>query len=145
MYHYTIGDTINLYERNYVQLMAVMPQMRKLDSSVVLLVGQFGRLCLDVLESSPYTSVVMLTYQLGSGDRWVKDPQITVRMYHDAKVAEVIAYQQHQYMRPWYHDMGETRAVSPEKRQVNLFLSEWLSHCLREGYQLVATQGANNN
>lgn len=145
MYHYTIGDTINLYERNYLQLMTVMPQVRKLERGVVLQVGQLGKLKLDVLEHSPFTSVVTLTYQLGQMDRWVKDPHITVRMYHDAKVAEVVAYQQHYYMRPWYHDMGEKRKASPEKRQVNLFLSEWLSHCLREGFHLVATQGVDNS
>ena len=75
---------------------------------------------LEVLESHPYTSTVRLT-QKPRFMQWLQEPTMIVRLYHDAAAAEVIAYQDRRGFQ------------SEEKLQLNLFLGEWLNHCLQVG------------
>ncbi len=56
-----------------------------------------------------------------------------VRIYHDASTAEVISRQGHRNVQARYPIFNPKMYHADEKKQVNLFLGEWLSLCLREG------------
>ena len=60
-------------------------------------------------------------------------PCLTVRMYHDAKVAEVLAWEGHRRLRPRYEYPNRSMYQSDEKLQINQFLGECLSLCLNKG------------
>ena len=60
-------------------------------------------------------------------------PQLTVRVYHDAQLAEVVEFAPFRRAQPRY-DYPNPRMHQPnEKSQWNHFLGEWLSHCLQHG------------
>jgi len=60
-------------------------------------------------------------------------PEMMVRVYHDAKTAEVTSYQNHRYFKAIYSVPNQFMYQSDEKEQLNLFLAEWLNLCIDEG------------
>ncbi len=60
-------------------------------------------------------------------------PRMTVRLYHDAKVAEVCASEQISQVRAKYDYPNQRMMQKDEKFQLNQFLGEWLTFCLRHG------------
>lgn len=136
--HYTVGDTISLYERNYELLLQLVPRLDQLSGSVELRVGDERTLRIAVTERSVYSSGIDLTYHVGAPEGWLTDVHLAVRLYHDAQVAEVMGYQHQIYRRPWYGGQDIPGRKPCEKRQINLFLNECLNHCRRKGCHVVA-------
>jgi uncharacterized protein len=88
---------------------------------------------LRVLERSPYTTTLELSRtSVGVTSEWLAMPKLTLRMYHDAKLAEVLAWEGHKRLRPRYDYPNQSMYHSDEKYQLNRFLGEWLSLCLEQ-------------
>lgn len=88
----------------------------------------------EVIERSRYTTTLVLSMQCPQTSQWLLMPRLTVRLYHDACLAEVLAWEGHKRLRPRYHYPNPSMYQCDEKLQVNQFLAEWLSVCLAEGY-----------
>lgn len=138
MYAYTVGDTVELYERNYAKLLELMPLLRQPELKCALAVNEGHTLRIELLERGPYSVLLHLRYGVNDTSPWLRDLEMQVRLYHDARVAEVVAYQQHQHFRARYEFPNRAMLGQREKRQVNVFLGEWLSHCLEAGFCLTA-------
>ncbi len=91
-----------------------------------------NRVSLRVLEQAPYTSTVEVKQQHASHP-YESDRVLRVRMYHDARMAEVVAWNKHWNTRSRYHYPNEQMYHRDEKLQLNRFLGEWLAHCLAQG------------
>ncbi|MBB5211113.1 DUF1249 domain-containing protein [Microbulbifer hydrolyticus] len=125
-------------DANYLRLCKLMPELASNQSWSYQMPD--GTLEVAVLERSRYTTEVCLhASPLKSGDRgnkWLMPPPITVRLYHDARMAEVVAVDgqgpvggdglNFSYPNPAMHN-------EDERQQVNRYLSEWLAHCLANG------------
>ena len=61
------------------------------------------------------------------------DSELAVRMYHDAQLAEVFAYNGHRHLRARYEYPNKTMYQQDEKAQSNRFLTELLSVCGTQG------------
>jgi len=92
-----------------------------------------GRVRIQVLQVAKFT-VTLLLEQIHNAGRWLNNPQLTVRVYHDASMAEVIScYRDHQIAA--VNDYPNRFMHHPdEKVQVNSFLADWLDYCLRFGH-----------
>lgn len=92
---------------------------------------------IEVIESFKYTSTIRIANlsqpSTINTDSYYQAPEMLIRMYHDAKTAEVISYQQARYFKSKYPLPNKTMYQADEKEQINFFLSEWLSFCLKEG------------
>jgi uncharacterized protein len=89
---------------------------------------------LRILERSPYTTTLHLSQASVTGEsRWLHMPRLTVRMYHDAKLAEVLAWEGHKRLRPRYEYPNQAMYHADEKLQINQFLGEWLKTSLAYG------------
>ena len=97
--------------------------------------GRERTLAFRVTERCPYTTTVSVRFQPGEED-WhamLPAPHLTVRLYHDARTAEVTAYQGKDRFRGRYeYPNGEGRHPD-EKAQLNRFLGEYLALCLAQG------------
>ena len=88
-----------------------------------------------VQELSPYTSTFILTYVFDSGNGSIMDPDLQVRVYHDAGMAEVLAcsrWHKHEVLAAikseLYVNMGD-------RWLRNIMLNKWIDYCLTLGYQ----------
>ncbi len=91
---------------------------------------------IHIIERSPYTTTLQLTQmaKYAVDSVWLQMPCLTVRMYHDAELAEVLAWEGHKRLRPRYEYPNQSMYQCDEKLQVNQFLGEWLSLCLSQGH-----------
>jgi len=88
-----------------------------------------------ILERSPYTTTLQLSQTtIADSSNWLRMPRLTVRMYHDAKLAEVLAWEGHKRLRPRYEYPNQAMYHADEKLQINQFLGELLTRCLHEGH-----------
>lgn len=92
---------------------------------------------LKIIERSPYTTTLELSRKaVGTSSGWLAMPRLTLRMYHDAKLAEVLTWEGHKRLRPRYDYPNQAMYQSDEKYQLNRFLGEWLTLCLEQGQAL---------
>jgi uncharacterized protein YqiB (DUF1249 family) len=102
---------------------------------------------IEVIESFKYTSTIRIanlsSQSATQADSYYQPPEILIRMYHDAKTAEVISYQQARYFKAKYPLPNKSMYQADEKEQVNFFLSEWLSFCQKEGLCSFTTLAEN--
>ena len=91
------------------------------------------RVRLEVLERFKYTMTMAVT-QRGGESEWLSGPTVTVRLYHDARMAEVVDFRRLKQLRSVYEYPNTNMYQVDEKAQLNEFLSEWLSSCLAHGY-----------
>ena len=124
-------------EANYARLMRLLPNMREHTESrrVALSQGEhlLGVLALDVLESCPYTTTLCVRQEHSLP--WLPVPQLEVRVYHDARMAEVVSAENARRLHILYPYPNAAMHQPDEKSQLNLFLGEWLSHCLACGHE----------
>ncbi|WP_299944241.1 DUF1249 domain-containing protein [uncultured Microbulbifer sp.] len=119
-------------DANYLRLIRLLPGLPER----VLWRYQLpaGTLILSIAAHSRYTTEVSLGAEVSPGAcRWLESPDLTVRLYHDARMAEVITAN-------GCGPLGGkgTDAIYPnprmqradERPQTNRFLAEWLDYCL---------------
>jgi uncharacterized protein YqiB (DUF1249 family) len=100
---------------------------------------------LEVIEQTKYTSVVSIetiasNVKIGENANSLT-PQIKVRMYHDAQMAEVLASRQIRFFKSSYDYPNRLMQQPDEKHQINKYLSQWLKHCCVDGRVLPQNQG----
>ncbi len=129
-------------EANYARLSKLMPMLEKAlgDGDTVCFGLRLGEVSLKVLERAPYTTTLEVMHRQDHCE-WSTAPHLKVRMYHDAAMAEVVACEGHRHLKPrlpYPHPKGYH---VDEKAQWNVFLGEWLSHCLEQGFALAPQVG----
>jgi len=91
-----------------------------------------GEMLIKIIERAPYTTTLVITQQEPSNS-WAKAPALTICMYHDVNMAEVVAWENHRRLRPRYEYPNPDMYHSDEKAQLNQFLREWLTLCQCHG------------
>lgn len=132
---------MSLYESNYLRLRALVGDVRAHRQTLVSTVAGDCPLHLEVLEHTPYTSAVRLTYRFDEPQGSVCDPDLELRVYHDARLAEASACGQ--WVR--HRSLDQVRAGVPaqlgERWLRNMLLNKWLDYCLERGHGFAVTAG----
>ncbi|WP_339640669.1 DUF1249 domain-containing protein [uncultured Porticoccus sp.] len=126
-------------DANYLRLMKLFPDMANGgERRVGLRHDSEHVLRLIAREQTAYTTLLELSQGARDGGRdgWFKLPILMLRLYHDARVAEVLSWEGVRQIRPRYDYPNRQMYHQDEKAQWNRFLGEWLSHCLKYGYHL---------
>jgi len=118
-------------EANYLRIMKLLPDMEG---------GAPVEMRIEVTERCKYTTMLEIS-QLKATCQWSSAPCFALRVYHDAKMAEVIAFDRHHRLLPYYEYPNKDMYQSDEKAQLNLYLGEWLSHCLLYGHETDSSAG----
>ncbi|NNF51852.1 MAG: DUF1249 domain-containing protein [Gammaproteobacteria bacterium] len=121
-----------LYESNYVRFRWLFPDLQSLRHSGTRMVSASAKdfpLYLEVLEAARYTTTLRLTYFLDSEGGVVADPDLRLRIYHDAGQVEAMSFaatHQHQVLQRMAGSCGEQL----ERRwRRNMMLNKWLEYC----------------
>jgi uncharacterized protein len=132
------GDFISLmtlYESNHLQLRQLVPRLASMQGANMSSVQGESPLLLTLLERGPYTTTFSLTYLFESAGSAVRDPDLTVRIYHDAAMAEALACAR------WHHHdvlsaiRGDLHVQLGDRWLRNMMLNKWLDYCLMRGHQ----------
>ena len=125
---------MELYELNYIQLRQLLPDLDALQDHSISVVKGALTLYLQITERSKYTTTLHLTYLFDQDDETVAAPDILIRLYHDAQVAEVISRGAGRGQRNTAYDRFRHRYTVEAKWHVNRFLHKWLGYCLNHGH-----------
>lgn len=123
-----------LYESNYRRLQRLLPELDVPFERAESRVPGDRDLRLRVLERCRYTITLHLTYRFELADGWRDDPDLSVRVYRDAHLAEAIRCDAHSRYAALAGIELEEGEVVRAQWQRNLFLNKWLAFCLRQGH-----------
>jgi uncharacterized protein YqiB (DUF1249 family) len=127
---------MTLYESNFIRLGWLAGDLRTLSGEHASRPSADCELRLAVLERGPYTTMLQLTYAFAADDRTLDAPDLAVRIYHDARVAEA-------------HAVGavparERRPVDGDALEArwsrNVMLNKWLEYCVERGHRFGSRQ-----
>jgi uncharacterized protein len=125
---------MTLYESNFVRLSWLVDDLRAIGENRVSRTAADCDLHLTPMELSRYTSVFRLTYVFDGSGSEVRDPDLEVCVYHDARLAEVrsfAGFRRHPQL---------AKLQSGLKRELdqrwtrNMMLNKWLEYCAERGH-----------
>lgn len=129
-YHVDLSELMRVYETNYAKLNALIPSNASV-GEVRCYQAANMTYQIRVCEVTKYTTLVDICQ---SDDVPVFPlPTMSVRLYHDARVAEVSACEHLKRVNARYEYPNDKMVQQDEKAQLNRFLGDWLSFCLRHG------------
>lgn len=123
-------------DANYARLHQIFPNLRDNDRLTLSLAlpGLTTEVEFLVKERGPYTTLLHIA--AASQEHWLDRavaPDFTVRIYHDARSAEVVAFQHQNRFHGKYEYPNRGMRQRDEKAQINRYLSEFLTVCLSHG------------
>lgn len=127
-------------EVNYRRLWQVFPAMANQSRRCLSLASAPDReVVIRVCERTPFTTLLAIEESHCSvsrvlTQRWCQAPVLQVRMYHDAKLAEVVSCDRIRSVAAKNPYPNQTMLQPDEKAQWNSFLEDWLMMCLEHGY-----------
>jgi uncharacterized protein len=136
----SVGAMLDLCEENFQLLALIAPGLRAMRGSHRSHPPGQLDLHLDVLEQAAYTTTVRLTYWFDEHHGRAPDPDVTLRVYHDARQLEVLDLRQQ--VLP-VGRLFESPALA-RKWKASVFLSKWLWYCLRNGHRFEAGARADD-
>jgi uncharacterized protein YqiB (DUF1249 family) len=126
-------------EVNYGRLLKLLPDCDTEDLQYQFKVNASLLYTIKIIECSRYTSTLEMSQKKQMGYEFLR-PVVQVRLYHDAKMAEVISAQNIGSLKPSYQYPNTKMYQKNEKEMVNLFLAEWLQFCLTQSSQLYSSE-----
>lgn len=126
---------MSLYESNYIRFGWLAGDVTELAGAYRSVVAGDCDLLLTVVGRSPYTTTLHLTYLLRDEPGDVAYPDMGVRLYHDARLAEAQEWAQ-------THAHAGLRSLrSRMERELdqrwarNVMLNKWLEYCVERGHR----------
>lgn len=133
-YRPSLPDLMGLCAANYMLLLKLMADKEVVGEVREFTLAEQSQYQLVVKEVTKYTSLVEFSEQSTSASsHHIARPTMVIRLYHDAKMAEVISSQSVRQIKPRYDYPNDAMHHPDEKLQINLFLKEWLQLCLSLG------------
>ena len=122
---------MTLYESNYIRLGWLAGDLRALAGQHCSSPDTDCALRLTVLDRGPYTTMLKLTYLLGADGGTLNTPDLAIRIYHDARVAEA-----HAFGPGSRADAADAVGGDLGARWArNMMLNKWLEYCVDRGHR----------
>ena len=129
---------MSLYESSYLRLRALCGEPALLGGERISRVEGDCDLALTVIEQTPYTTALNLSYLLpdaAADSGYIRFPDLEIRVYSDARLAEArrcAAEPRHPVLR----NLGAALNSELDRRWVmNVMLNKWLEYCLERGHR----------
>ncbi|MBL8259120.1 MAG: DUF1249 domain-containing protein [Candidatus Competibacteraceae bacterium] len=138
----TFPALMDLYECNYINIRRLIPVMPKKPAALVSQIPDGLALHFRLLERFRYTSEMHLTYWFDDGDTGFAEPDLRIRVYHDARMAEVLNGQLRHlpaFDAESLHGQAPNGVSLYQRWKINRFLFKWLNYCLRQGHRFQQT------
>ena len=126
------GSLMDLYENNYLRFKKLVPDVHALQQHTYSRINGCMGLHLSVIERSRYTTTLRMTYHFTEDSKLHAEPDLKVRVYHDACLVEVIAGHLKHGRQKLDHLPADAKLY---KWRLNRFLYKWLGFCLHQGHK----------
>jgi len=123
----SFAGLMELYEHNYIRLRNMAPDLNVADE-MISTVPRHQDLFLSITERCKYTTMLRLTYQFEEDGQPLFEPDLHLKVYHDARVVEVQQFHSRTRGPLYIADMIE------QKWMMNRFLYKWLGYCQLQGH-----------
>ena len=123
----SFAGLMELYEQNYIRLRNIAPDLCVADE-MISTVPEHEDLYLSITQRCKYTTMLRMTYRFEEDGQPLFEPDLHLKMYHDARVVEVQQFQSRSHG-PLY-----LTKVIEQKWMMNRFLYKWLGYCLFQGH-----------
>jgi len=123
----SFAGLMELYEQNYMRLRNIAPDLKVADE-MISSVPDHQDLYLSITRRCRYTTMLRMTYQFEAGGELLFEPDLHLKVYHDARVVEVQQLQSRSHGPLFLADLIE------QKWMMNRFLYKWLGYCLYQGH-----------
>jgi uncharacterized protein YqiB (DUF1249 family) len=131
----SFGALMSLYESNYIRLGWLLPEPCSIDAALVSAPPDDLPLHMLLVERSRYTTTVRLTYYFDECGERVADPDLLVRIYHDALMAEAMACTRHHRHAALKEFDTRPGAELSRRWTRNIMLNKWLEYCVDKGHR----------
>lgn len=133
----TFTGLMTLYESNYIKLHNLTTAFDWPGNVVTSTSPEDSDLHATIMRREPYTTTLRLTYWFDEAEGvTVADPDLTLRIYHDARLAEAVNGRE----RHCHHKLRELAASSgaelDRRWRVNMMLNKWLDYLFDVGHRL---------
>jgi len=126
---------MTLYESNYIRLRALLGDARALRGESVSRAPGDLDLHVHAIEHCRYTTILRMTYLFTEPEGAVAEPDLEVRVYHDARLAEACASAA-KLRHPGLSGLRESLPTGLGERWLrNMFLNKWLDYCTERGHR----------
>ena len=123
----SFSGLMDLYEHNYMRLRKIVPDLSVADQMISSVPGH-ADLYLSVKQRCKYTTMLSMTYRFGKSGYYLFEPDLHLKVYHDARVVEV------QHLLKRHYGLIEIDNLLRHKWAMNRFLFKWLGFCLYQGH-----------
>lgn len=119
------------FERNYSYFQELFPEVIEPGSGRLIYSDALKTVKIKCLEVSRYTTLVSLSLTFSACPQ-IEPIDMTIRLYHDVRLADVVSYQNiSPLIAPYFSENKDT--TENHKRQANILLYEILSGCGKSG------------
>ncbi|WP_206483743.1 DUF1249 domain-containing protein [Thalassotalea sp. G2M2-11] len=136
VYRPQLSTLMNLCEVNYMMLLRLLADKEQAGDVRQYFISDFLSYTIVVDEVTRYTSLITMRQDATIAEHHLSEyfsPKMVIRLYHDARMAEVISNQDIRYIKPRYDYPNQSMHLPDEKQQINEFLKEWLQLSLQLG------------
>lgn len=120
------SNPMRFYESNYYLLLELIPELLVNGNYRYYYYGNKSKLTVDVLETAAYTQELRLHHLLHAMPEFLPRLSLDVRVYHDARLAEVHTVHGIGKLIPKFDYPNDKMLHKDEKHQANLLLHEWI-------------------
>lgn len=126
---------MSLYESNYIRLSWLAPNLEAAAPTQISVVDGDCPLHLAIEERSRYTTTLRLTYMFEDESGPLADPDLLIRVYRDARLAEVQAcarWHRHAVLESMRSQLARDLG---DRWLRNVMLNKWLDYCVERGHR----------
>ena len=132
----TFAGLMTLYESNYIKLSQLASAMNWPADAIVSSSPRDNDLHAEIVRREPYTTTLRLTYWFDDSGVSAADPDIVVRIYHDARLVEAVSSSEaHRHVK-LRELAGSSNAELDRRWRLNMLLNKWLDYLFEVGHSL---------
>lgn len=133
----TFTGLMTLYESNYIKLHQLAADLEWPVDAIVSSSPRDNDLHADIVRREAYTTTLRLTYWFHDvSGLAVPDPDIIVRVYHDARLVEAVSSREAYRHTKLRELAGSSNAELDRRWRLNMLLNKWLDYLFEVGHNL---------
>ena len=127
---------MGMHTENYHRLARLFAPQRLVAGRYLSSVDDHLDVLLEVTEHHPYTVDLILTYCLRDADTGGLVPSANIRMYRDARMAEVMSYHSDLRLERAIGPLLPARTIFERRVRQSSFLNRWLEYLAEQGHSI---------